>query len=85
MKTLKRTFMSITPQTKGKMIIHKTRNIPCSFRKVEHSSRLTLARGYLCNGAIGIGNDYKMSFRWNKVTCKNCLKHKANKSYMRCK
>ena len=58
------------------MIIHKTRNIRYSFKKVEHSSRLTLARGYLCNHAIGIGNDFKMSFRWDKVTCKNCLKQK---------
>lgn len=30
---------------------------------------------YLCNFAVNSKKE-KMSYRWNKVTCKNCLKHK---------
>ena len=32
-------------------------------------------RRYLCNQATNITSD-KCSYRWNKVTCKNCLKQK---------
>lgn len=33
---------------------------------------------YLCNHAVGPGQKEKLSKRWGKVTCQNCLNRKKH-------
>lgn len=43
--------------------------------KTFHSIRYGKGEYYLCNQAVNVTPE-KVVYRWDKVTCKNCLKHK---------
>jgi len=57
------------------MIIHKLIFSKEYFEKIPNTTRLRRSYLYLCNQAVTPTLN-KLSYRWNKVTCKNCLKQK---------
>ena len=57
------------------MIIHKAVYHRDEFITPKGSCVLRKKMIYLCNFAVNPTKE-KLSYRWNKVTCKNCLKQK---------
>jgi hypothetical protein len=74
-------FINKPIDTKVIMGLTTTKLRPLKKRSIIHKSLHSIRYGnpegeyYLCNEAVKVNSD-KMSYRWNKVTCKNCLKQR---------